>query len=138
MGRREERLGGGGPPVDEKGVTVAVGQADPADVDGGRAVGGSDAAEADVEAEPGQDREAGGEPVDLEVAVECGMARPCRLQAQVGEASLGRPDLAVEEPRDAGEVFLVGSDLVGGRLGGLGLGEGEDRHAWLLSARCSQ
>ena len=89
VGRAEERLGGGGAPVDQQPPAGAVGQAEPSDVrwDGNRSH--ERMAEAQVEPVAAQGAQAGGEPVDLLVAVQRGLAvaagRPARGVEAVGQ-----------------------------------------------------
>ena len=68
--RAEERLGRGGAPVEQQPAARAVGEAEPSDVDRLGVVRADDVAEAEVEAEAAQRAQAGGQPVDLQVAVQ--------------------------------------------------------------------
>ncbi len=126
VGRAEERLGGGGAPVDEQPAAGPVGEPEPPDVD--RALVGDHPAQAQVEVEAAQRPQPGGQPVDLLVAVERLLAgatgcEPGRLEAlgQVG-------DRLREAGGDRGEVLLVGGDEGRVVLGGQVPGEVEGTH----------
>ena len=95
VGRAEERLGRGGAPVEQQPATRAVGEAEPSDVDGLGVVGADDVSEAQVEAEATQGAQAGGQPVDLQVAVH-------RLLADAA----GRLALGVEAVGQVGDRLL--------------------------------
>ncbi len=115
VGRREERLGGGGAPVEQQPAAGAVGEAEASHVHGFAAVGGDDAPQAQVQAEAAQGAQAGGQAVDLGVPVHGlpadAAGRPAlRLQA-VGEFT----DRLREAFRDGREVPLVAVDQ--GRVG---------------------
>src|SRR5512133_4358487 len=61
--RREERLGCGGPPVDQKPTTSAIGEADPPDVYRLAAVCADHTAEANVQTKATQHAQASGQPM---------------------------------------------------------------------------
>ena len=69
VGRAEERLSGGGAPVEQEPATGAVGEAKSSDVHGLGVVGADDVSEAQVQTEATQRAQASGQPVDLQVAV---------------------------------------------------------------------
>ncbi|MCZ2859203.1 hypothetical protein [Blastococcus sp. VKM Ac-2987] len=108
VGRGEDRLGRGRAPVDEQPASRAVGQPEPADVDGVRAVCGNDASEAEVQAEPAEGTEAGADPVDLQVAVQGCLAVPAGCPALGVEPGGELGDRLPEALGDGREVLLVG------------------------------
>ena len=125
VGRAEERLGRGGAPVDQQPAAGAVGEAEPADVDGLGVVGGDDAAQAQVEAEAAQRAQPGGQPVDLQVAVQRLLADAAGRLA-LGVEPVGQVgDRLLEALRDGGEVLLVVGDQGRVGLGGEAVGEVE-------------
>lgn len=85
---------------------------------------GHDAAEAQVEPEPAQQGEACGEPVDLQVAIESGLASATGCATVGVEPLLEVGDLRGQAGRDPGEVLHVVVDECGICLGGVGV-EGE-------------
>ncbi len=110
VGRREERLGCGGAPVDQELTTRAVGEAEPSDVHRLGAVGADHAAEAHVQAEATQQAQAGGQPVDLQIPIHRPPPRtPWGLALGV-EAVRQVRDLLLQALRDGGEVLLVAGD----------------------------
>ena len=126
VGGAEERLGGGGAPVDEQPTAGAVGEAEAADVDRLGAVGADDATEAQVQPEAAQRPQPRGQPVDLQVPVQRlpGPAPPGALRSassrggQVGRSTRSsvsaRAAKCCSSPRDQGGVGLGGK---GGREG---------------------
>src|SRR5512133_1670981 len=115
--RREERLGCGGPPVDQKPTTRAVGEADPPDVYRLGAVCDDHAAEANVQIEATQHAQVSGQPVDLQVPIQrCPPLAPRGLALGVelvGQVS----DLLRQALRDGCQVLLVASNQRRVRLG---------------------
>ena len=125
MGGPEERLGPGQPPVEQQLTPGAVGQAEPSDVQRLGVVVGDDAAEDQVEAVAPQGAQARGEPVDLEVPVQCLLADSAGRLA-FGVETLGQVgDGLLEALRDGGEVLLVVGDQCRVGLGGEVVGKNE-------------
>ena len=125
VGGAEERLGRGRAPVDEQPAAGAVGEAEPADVDGLGAVVADHPAEAQVEAEAAQGPQPGGQPVDLLVAVQRLLSSPPRCPA-LGVQTVGQVgDRLLEALRHRREVLLVRGDQRRVGLGGQVLGEVE-------------
>jgi hypothetical protein len=123
-GGGEERLGRGGAPVDEQAASGGVGEAEAPDVHH-VAVGGEHATEADVEAEPAQRPEAGGQPVDLLVALERRLAAAARGAAGGVQAVGRRGDGLLEGGGEGREERLVVGDQARVGLGGAACIEGE-------------
>jgi hypothetical protein len=95
MGRPEERLGRGERQSSSRRRPVLSGQAGASDVHGLGVVGGDDASQAQVQAEPPQGPEPRGQPVDLQVPVQRLLADaagrlPCGIEpvGQVGDRPL--------------------------------------------------
>ena len=95
VGRSEERLGGGGAPVDQQPTAGAVGEAESPDVDRLGVVRADDATEAQVQPEPAQRAQPSGQPVDLQVP----------LQGLLATAA-GRHALGVESVGQVGDRLL--------------------------------
>ena len=123
VGRAEERLGRGGAPVEQQPAARAVGETEPPDVDGLAVPGADDVAEAEVQAEAPQGAQAGGQPVDLQVAVECllpdAAGRPAFGVEAFGEVG----DRLGEALGEGGEELLVAGDQR--RIGLVGEGVGK-------------
>lgn len=125
VGGTEERLGGGGAPVDQQPAALAVGEAEPADVHRCGAVLAGHVPEAEIEPEAAQGAQAGGEPVDLRVPVHRLAARAAGSPALGVEAGGQLGDRRVQGPGDGREVLLVGGDQRRVGLGGEVVGEEE-------------
>ncbi len=125
VGGPEERLGGGGAPVDQQPAARAVGQAEPSHVQRAGAVGGVHPPEAQVQAEPAQGAEPGGQPVDLHVPIHRLPGRPAGRPA-LGVQPVGQlHDRLLQAAGDVGEVpFVVGDQRRVG-LGGEAVGKVE-------------
>ena len=125
VGRREERLGRRRAPVDEQAPAGGIRESEAADVDGRRAVGGHHASQARVDGEAAQRPQAGGEPVDLEVALERCLTVAAGLPAQRVDAVLDPGDGLAQSLGEGGEVLLVVADEGGIGLGGEAFGQAE-------------
>jgi hypothetical protein len=125
VGRAEERLGRGRPPVDQQPAARAVGQSEPSDVDGLGIVRADHPAQAQVHAEPAQGAQAGGQPVDLLVPVHrlpaLATGRLARHVEPVGEIR----DRLGEALGDGREVLLIAADQRRFGLGSEVLGQVE-------------
>ena len=105
VGRREERLCRGRPPVDKQPATLAVREAESADIDGLGVAGDDDASQAQVQAVAPQHAPASGQPVDRHVPVHAA-GRPA-----LGVEPLGQlRDRLLEAVRDRREVPFVAAD----------------------------
>ena len=126
VGGAEERLGGGGTPVQQQPPAGAVGEAEPSDVHGPLGVVRVDhVPEAEVEAEAAQGAQTGGDAVDLGVPVHrvpAGAAGCFALRVEtVGQFG----DRLPQALRDGGEVPLVAGDQLRVGLGGETVGKVE-------------
>ena len=110
VGRAEERLGRGRAPVEQQPATRAVGEAEPADVDGLGVVGADHVPEAQVQTEAPQGAQASGQPVDLQVPVHRLLAHAAGRPALGVEAVGQVGDRLLEALRDGREVLLVAGD----------------------------
>ena len=125
VGRAEERLGRGGAPVDAAagGPPASVRPSRPMYTGSGSSAP-DDAPEAQVEAEPAQGAQPGGQPVDLQVPVQ---RLPGRCRRGPGARPRGGSDSsAIDCSRrlgDGREVLLVGGDQRRGGLGGEAVGK---------------
>jgi hypothetical protein len=108
--RCEERLGCWGAPVDQEPPPRAVGEAEPSDVGGLRAVRVDHAAEAKVQAVATQQAQASGQPVNLQVPVQRLPARAAGGLALGVEAFGQVGDLLLEAHRDCCQVLLIPSN----------------------------
>ena len=126
MRRREERLGGGGAPVDEQLAAVGVGEPEPADVDGLGVARGHEPAEAEVEAVAAQRAQPRGQSMDLDVAVHGLLAGAAGHPALLVEAIRQHGDRGREGLADRGEALLVRRDERGSGLGRETFRQGED------------
>jgi hypothetical protein len=122
VGRSEERFGRGGAPVEQQPATRLVGEAESADVDRLGVVRADHAPQAQVKAEPAQQAEPGGQPVDLQVPLHRVLADAAGCPALGLEAAGQVGDRLLEGLPDGGEVPLVGRDQrrvgLGGETGG--------------------
>ncbi|ESU46960.1 hypothetical protein P376_5063 [Streptomyces sp. HCCB10043] len=141
VGGPEERLGGRRAPVDQQSAARAVGQAEPSHVQRLGAVGGDHAPEAQVEAEPAQGTQPGGQPVDLHVPVHRRPARPAGRAARGREPFGELGDRLFQAVGDGREVLLVLGDQRRVGLGGEPVGEveragGQGCHVVSSDLRC--
>ena len=116
--RPEERLGGGGAPVEQQPATRAVGEAESSDVHGLGVVRANDVPQAQVQTEAAQGAQASGQAVDLQVPVQRLLARAAGRLALGVEAVGQVGDRLLEALRDRREVLLVGGDQRRVGLGG--------------------
>ena len=137
VGRAEERLGGGRAPVEQQPATRAVGEAEPADVDGFGVLGADDAAEAQVQPVAAQGAQASGEPVDLLVPVHRRLPR-CRRAPGVRRRGgrTARRSTARGSPRWPRSAARRRRSAPG-RPSGKGAREGRT-HWWSVNARALQ
>jgi hypothetical protein len=107
VGRREERLGCGGAPVDQEPTTRTVGEAEPSDVHRLGAVCADHAAKAYVQAEAAQQAQVRGQPVNLQVPIQRPPTLAPRGLAQGVEALRHVSDLLIQALSDSRQVPLV-------------------------------
>src|SRR5690606_41429105 len=117
VGGAEEGLGGGRAPVEQQAAAFGIGEADTSDVHRIGAVRGDDPAEAQVQSEAPQCAQAGGESVDLLVAVQCRLPSAAGGTAGRVEAVGEVGDRPLQARGDRREVPFVGG---GQRRVGLG------------------
>ena len=110
VGRREERLGRGGAPVDQEPTTRAICEAEPSDIRGLGAVCADHAAKAEVQAVATQQAQASGQPVNLQVPIQRPLPLAPRGLALGVEALRQVSDLLLQALRDGREVLLVASN----------------------------
>ena len=110
MGRAEERLGGGGTPIDQQLAAGAVREAEPTDVHRLGLIGDDEMSEAEVQAVPTQSAQARGQPVDLHVPFHRALTLTAGRLALGIEAVGQFGDGLLEALRDGREVLLVGPD----------------------------
>ena len=125
MGRREERLGRGGAPVDEQLPPGDVGEPEPAHVHRLGVGLAHHAPQAQVETEAAKGAKPGAEPVHLEVAVHRLLPLAGRCSQLGVEPRREHGDRLLESRADGGEVPLVGRDERRIRLVGQAFGEVE-------------
>ena len=107
VGRPEERLGRRGAPVEQQPPARTVGETQPPDVHRLLVVRGHHVPEAQVETEPAQRAQPGGQPVHLEVAVHRLLPGAAGLASRGVDAVGQVGDRLLQAPRDGGEVRLV-------------------------------
>ena len=119
VGRAEERLGGGGAPVDEQLPPVAVGQTAAADEHRITASLTGVVAQADLESEPPRRPEPVGQPVDPHVPFECLVVAAVAVLPALRPQPLGQiVDDALHAVGEVGEERLVDGDEDAVRLSG--------------------
>ncbi len=126
MGRAEERLGGGGAPVDQQAAAVTVGQAETAHVHRIGAVGADHPSEAQVDAVPAERAQSRAKPVDLQVPVQRLLPDAAGRPAGGVRAAREVADRLLQAGGDGREVPLVGGDQRPIRLGGESVRKVED------------
>ncbi|MGO1398801.1 MAG: hypothetical protein ACTHVY_08845 [Brevibacterium yomogidense] len=91
-------------------------KADATDVDGFVLAGEHHPAQTDVDVEALQEAQLRGEPMNLRIALECGLTVGTGALPERVEAAVQFRSLAVEASGDRGEVFVVASNELGDRL----------------------
>ncbi|GGX28604.1 hypothetical protein GCM10010341_57570 [Streptomyces noursei] len=125
VGRREERCGSRGAPVDQQPTPRAVGEAEPSDVHGLGVVRADDAPQAQIQAEAPQGAQTPGQPLDLRVPVH-GLPADAAGRLQLGVEAVGQfGHRLLKALRDGREVPFVAGDQGRVRFGGEAVGKFE-------------